>query len=183
MRINQALQPFRLNFCSSSRSARSDVFGLSLGNLPDAVLGSATGLRAPPNAPPGWDEVGVATGVREGIGGAAGTPASLEGWRLFLFLLYHLHLVPLPVSLDLGDDGKWASNIAGSLFCLKGTEVQGYFYFGKLHNFDMKQSWNVIELQLDETISLLKLVWSPFYPPDKKTTIPFFSPIKWFFPP
>lgn len=96
------LQPLWLQFWSISCS--SDVFGLSLGNLPDAVLGSTTGWWAPPNASARRDEVGVATGVREGIGGAAGTLATLEGRRLFLLLL--LHLVLLPVSLDLVDDGK-----------------------------------------------------------------------------
>lgn len=88
----------------------SDVFGLSLGNLPDAVLGPATGGRAPPNAPPRRDEVGVATGVREGVSGAAGTLVALESRWLFLLLLhFHLHLVLLPVFLDLGDDGKQVS--------------------------------------------------------------------------
>lgn len=60
-------------------SPRSDVFRLSLRDLPDAVLGCGAGRLSPPNAPPRRDEVGVATGVREGIGGAAGTSATLEG--------------------------------------------------------------------------------------------------------
>lgn len=60
-------------------SPPSDVFRLSLRDLPDAVLGCGVGWPSPPNALPRRDEVGVATGVREGIGGAAGTPATLEG--------------------------------------------------------------------------------------------------------
>ncbi|TNN78899.1 hypothetical protein EYF80_010825 [Liparis tanakae] len=88
-------------FCSIYRSALSDVLGLSLGNLPDAALGPAAGRRAQSDAPPRRDEVGVAPGVREGVGGAAGTPATLEGCWLFPLLLFHLHLVPLPVPLDL----------------------------------------------------------------------------------
>lgn len=63
----------------TSLSPPSDVFRLSLRDLPDAVLGCGVGRLSPPNALPRRDEVGVATGVREGIGGAAGTPATLEG--------------------------------------------------------------------------------------------------------
>ncbi len=52
-------------------SPTSDVFCLSLRNLSDAVLRPAPHWGAPPNASPRCDEVSVATGVREGIGGAA----------------------------------------------------------------------------------------------------------------
>jgi len=72
-----------------------------LGNLPDAALGPSAARRAQSDAPPRRDEVGVAAGVREGVGGAAGTLAALEGWRLFPLLHFHLHLVLLPVPLDL----------------------------------------------------------------------------------
>ncbi|KAF3848750.1 hypothetical protein F7725_015247 [Dissostichus mawsoni] len=61
-------------------------------NLPDALLGVAAGRRAS-DAPPGRDEVGVAPGVREGVGRAAGTAATLEGRRLFLLILLELHLI------------------------------------------------------------------------------------------
>lgn len=57
----------------------SDVFCLSVRDLPDAVLGSSADWRPPPNASPRRNEVGVTTGVREGIGRAAGAPATLEG--------------------------------------------------------------------------------------------------------
>lgn len=86
-------------------SVGSDVLRLSLRNLPDALLGVAAGRRAS-DAPPGRDEVGVAPGVREGVGRAAGPAATLEGRRLFPLLLLELHLVLLPVSLDLRGDGK-----------------------------------------------------------------------------
>lgn len=80
-----------------------------MGHLPDGVLESATGRRAAPNALPRRDEVGIATGVREGIAGAAGLPAPNESWLPFPFLLFQLHLVLLPVSLNLvsyrGPDG------------------------------------------------------------------------------
>lgn len=104
LHFSQYLQPLQPQFCSASL----DVLGLPLRSLPDAVLGSGLGLRAAPDAPPGRDEVGVAARVREGVGGASGTLAPLEGGRLFPpLLLLQLHLVLLPVSLHLGDDGKW----------------------------------------------------------------------------
>lgn len=101
----------------TSAQSPSDVFSFSLRDLPDAVLGCGASRRAPPNAPPRRDEVSVATGVREGIGGAAGMPTTLEGWWFFLLLLQHLHLVLFPVFLDLRDDGRWTGIIKEKLLC------------------------------------------------------------------
>lgn len=98
--FSKYFQALPLQFCSVFCLAPSNVFRLSVGYLPDAVLGSAAGLWPPPNASPRRDEVGVASGVREGVGGAAGTSATLEGWCFFLLLLVYLHLVLLPVSLN-----------------------------------------------------------------------------------
>lgn len=93
--LNQALPKFSQILRTSTRvpaptSAQPplDVFSLSLRDLPDAVpKWGADGLPSP-DAPPRRDEVGVTTGVREGIGGAARAPATLEGWWPFpLFLL------------------------------------------------------------------------------------------------
>ncbi|KAA8584634.1 hypothetical protein FQN60_008419, partial [Etheostoma spectabile] len=68
--------------------APSDVFGCCLGNLADGFLEYAAGRRSSPNAPPRRDEVGVATRVGEGIGGAAGTPTTLEACSISYFFLF-----------------------------------------------------------------------------------------------
>lgn len=92
------------------RPAPSDVFGLSPGNLPDALLRSTMCPWAPSKALPRCNKVSVALGVREGVCRSPGTPASLEGRWLFLIVVFlQLHLVFLSVSLDLvsyrGPDG------------------------------------------------------------------------------
>lgn len=81
-RINQVLHPDISKLSDSSApfvQPLSDVFCLSVRDLPDAVLRSSTDWRPPPNASPGRNEVSITTGVREGIGRAAGAPATLEG--------------------------------------------------------------------------------------------------------
>lgn len=57
-----------------------DVFSLSLRDLPDAVPKRGADRLSSPDASPRRDEVSVTSGVREGIGGAARAPATLEGW-------------------------------------------------------------------------------------------------------
>lgn len=90
MRTNQVLHPDIIKLSDSSVpfvQPLSDVFCLSVRDLPDAVLRSGADWRPPPNASPGRNEVGITAGVREGIGGAAGAPATLEGWCLSPLLL------------------------------------------------------------------------------------------------